>query len=136
MDGSSPGFQLLFEPEELAVRAGQEAEIEALLIKEPGFEKAVDVWVEGHPEVRGQFRADQHFGPSGDGDNINIPSVRLRIRVPAGTRPGPFPIRLRARAADGSGKIVQGLATLWIGPKGKRNDTRRPLAQPSVFVIP
>lgn len=131
----APSFQLLFEPEELAVAAGEEAELEALLIKQPGFEKAVDVWVEGYPEAKGQFRADQHFGPSGDGDNINIPVVKLRLKIPADTAAGDYPIRLRGRAADGSGPIVEGLSTLWIGPEGKRNDTRRPLPQPSLYVL-
>ena len=95
----APSFQLLFEPEELSAAPGQEVEFEALLIKHPGFEKAVDVWVEGHPEARGQFRADQHFGPSGDGDNINIPIVNLKLRIPPDTPPGDYPIRLRARAS-------------------------------------
>ena len=131
----APSFQLLFEPEELAVAAGEEAELEALLIKQPGFEQAVDVWVEGHPEAKGQFRADQHFGPSGDGDNINIPVVKLRLKIPAGTPAGDYPIRLRGRAADRSGPVVEGLSTMWIGPEGKRNDTRRPLPKPSLYVL-
>lgn len=130
----SPGFQLLFEPEEPAAQAGEEVEFEALLIKQPGFEKAVEVWVEGHPEARGRFRADQHFGPSGDGDNINIPSLRLKLRIPHGTATGDYPIRLRARAEGDTGAPVEALSTLWIGPKGKRNDTRRPLPQPAVWV--
>ena len=130
----APGFQLLYEPEELAGAAGAEVEFEALLIKEPGFERAVDVWVEGHPEARGQFRADQHFGPSGDGDNINIPAVRLKLRIPPTAPPGDYPVRLRARAAGGTGPVVEGLSTLWIGPNGKRNDTRRPLPEPAVYV--
>jgi hypothetical protein len=130
----APGFQLLYEPEELSGPAGGEVEFEALLIKQPGFEKAVDVWVEGHPEARGSFRADQHFGPSGDGDNINIPSLRLKLRIPPATPPGDYPIRLRARAQGSDTAPVEALSTLWIGPKGKRNDTRRPLPEPSVYV--
>ncbi len=130
----APSFQLLFEPEELSAAPGQEVEFEALLIKLPGFEKAVDVWVEGHPEARGQFRADQHFGPSGDGDNINIPIVNLKLRIPPNTPPGDYPIRLRARAAGATGPIVDALSTLWIGPNGKRNDTRRPLPHPSAYI--
>jgi hypothetical protein len=130
----SPGFQLLYEPEELSAVAGEEAEFEALLIKQPGFDKAVDVWVEGHPEAKGRFRADQHFGPSGDGDNINIPVVNLKLKVPANAPPGDYPIRLRAQAENQSGPIVEGLSTLWIGPQGKRNDTRRPLASPSIYI--
>lgn len=130
----APSFQLLYEPEELSVKAGQEVEFEALLIKQPGFEKAVDVWVEGHPEARGQFRADQHFGPSGDGDNINIPIVNLKLRIPPNTPPGDYPIHLRARAAGATGPIVDALSTLWIGPNGKRNDTRRPLPRPAAYI--
>jgi hypothetical protein len=129
-----PGFQLLFEPEEISARAGEEVSVEALLIKQPGFEKAVDVWIEGHAEARGQFRADMHFGPSGDGDNINIPAVHLKVRIPPGTPAGDYPIRLRAQAADKSGPVVDALATLWIGPQGKRNDTRRPLPRPAIYV--
>ena len=106
-------------------------ELEALLIKEPGFEKAVEVWVEGHPEARGRFRADQHFGPSGDGDNINIPAVRLQLRIPAGTARGAYPVRLRGRV-EGGEEVVEGLSTLWIGPQ--RNDARRPVPGPSVWV--
>ena len=130
----APSFQLLFEPEELSAAPGQEVEFEALLIKHPGFEKAVDVWVEGHPEARGQFRADQHFGPSGDGDNINIPIVNLKLRIPPDTPPGDYPIRLRARPAGPTGPTVDALSTLWIGPNGKRNDTRRPRPRPAVYI--
>ncbi|MBS1826246.1 MAG: hypothetical protein JST93_13070, partial [Acidobacteria bacterium] len=110
----APSFQLLFEPEELAGTAGAEVEFEALLIKQPGVEKAVKVWVEGHAETQGIFRADMHFGPSGDGDNINIPSVKLKLRIPAEAAVGDYPIRLRGQAADGSGPVVEGLSTLWI----------------------
>ncbi len=127
-------FQILYEPEELAAVAGAETEFEALLIRQPGFDKAVDVWVEGHPEAVGHFRADQHFGPSGDGDNINIPVAKLKLKIPAGTPAGDYSIRLRGQSADRSGPVVEGLSTLWIGPQGKRNDTRRPLPQPAVYV--
>ena len=135
MDRQAPSFQLLVEPEELSAAAGAETEVSVLLIKEPGFEQAVEVWVEGHPEARGQFRADQHFGPSGDGDNINIPVVKLKLKVPADAPPGDYPLRVRGQAAGGSGAVVAGLSTLWIGPQGNRNDTRRPLPQPALYVI-
>jgi hypothetical protein len=128
----APGFQLLYQPEELAGAAGETVEIEALLIKEPGFAKAVEVWVEGHPEARGRFRADQHFGPSGDGDNINIPAVRLQLRIPAGTARGEYAVRLRGRVEGEAGAVVEGLSTLWIGPQ--RNDARRPVPGPAVWV--
>lgn len=134
LKAEAPGFQLLYEPEAVAGVAGEEVEVEALLIKQPGFERAVEVWVEGHPEARGRFRADQHFGPSGDGDNINIPALRLKLRIPPGTPPGEYPVRLRGRAEGDGGAPVEALATMWIGPKGNRNDTRRPLARPSVWV--
>lgn len=134
-DNAAPSFQLLAEPEELSARPGETVTLEALLIKQPGFESAVDVWIEGHPESRGQFRADQHFGPSGDGDNINIPIVPLRVTVPKDARPGEFELKLRAQAAGKQGPVVEGFSTLWIGPNGKRNDTRRPLPRVSIHVI-
>ncbi len=129
-----PSFQLLSEPAQFTVRAGSEGKLSALLIKQPGFEKAVDVWVEGMPSSKAQFRADQHFGPSGDGDNINIPVVHLLVKVPEGTPPGDYPIRLLGRASDSSGPIVEGITTIWIGPDGNRNDTRRPLPAITVHV--
>ncbi|MFN7543286.1 MAG: hypothetical protein ACK5TN_10890 [Acidobacteriota bacterium] len=129
-----PGFQLLYEPEHLSAAPGEEVEFEALLIKQPRFEKAVEVWVQGHPEARGKFRADQHFGPSGDGDNINIPAVRLKVRIPPGAAPGEYPIRLLGRAEGEVTAPVEALSTMWIGPKGKRNDTRRPLPEPAIWV--
>ena len=79
--------------------------------------------------------SDQQFGPSGDGDNINIPSVPLIIKVPANQEPGDYLIRVRAKASDGTGPTVEGIATLWIGPDGNRNDTRRPLPSIGVHVI-
>lgn len=133
-DAAEPGFQLVTEPEELTVAAGGEATLTALLMKQPGFEKAVDVWVEGIATARGLFRAEQQFGPSGDGDNINIPSVPLRLRIPAGTAAGDYVLRVKGRAADGTGPVVEGFTTLWIGPQGNRNDTRRPLPAIQVYV--
>ncbi len=135
LDNALPSFQLLAEPEELSARPGETVTMEALLIKQPGFESAVDVWIEGHPEARGQFRADQHFGPSGDGDNINIPIVPLNVTIPKDTPAGDYTVHLRAQAADKQGSIVEGFSTLWIGPTGKRNDTRRPLPRISIHVI-
>jgi len=134
-DAAEPSFQLLAEPEELSASPGETVTLEALLIKQPGFESAVDVWIEGHPEARGQFRADQHFGPSGDGDNINIPIVPLRVTIPKDTSDGDYSLQLRGQAAGKKGPVVEGLSTLWIGPNGKRNDTRRPLPRVSIHVI-
>lgn len=134
-----PSFQLLTEPEEFAIAPGGIAELEVLLIRQPGFEQGVDVWIEGLPlgaaATRGRFRADQVFGPSGDGDNINIPMVPLRITMPKTVAPGAYPVRVRGRAAAG-GEIVEGFTTLWIGPRGKRNDTRRPLPRILIHVAP
>lgn len=132
----APSFQLLVEPEELSAAADRETELTVLLIKEPHFEQAVDVWVEGHPEASGHFRADQHFGPSGDGDNINIPAVKLKLKVPAGAALGDYPVAVRGRVADRAGAVVEALSTLWIGPQGNRNDTRRPLPHPALYVVP
>ncbi len=130
-----PGFTLLAEPEEFSLRRGAEAEFAALLIKEPGFAEAVDVWFEGLPPgvtaERGQFRADQAFGPSGDGDNVLIPEVLLKVRAAADTALGEHPIRLFARRAGG-GEPVEAFTTVWIGPH--RNDIRRPLPAVTITV--
>ncbi len=139
MASQAPSFQLLTEPEEFTMPPGKEAELETLLIREPGFDQAVDVWVEGLPKGatanRGQFRADQVFGPSGDGDNINIPAVPLKIHLPETVAVGEYPIRVFGRATNG-GSIVEAFTTLWIGPRGKRNDTRRPLPKIVLHVAP
>jgi hypothetical protein len=136
---SEPSFQLLAEPEELSIQPGGEATLKALLIKQPGFDKAVDVWIEGLPEgftaTKGRFRADQHFGPSGDGDNINIPAVPLLIKAPETLQPGEYSMRVFGKAADNTGPRIEGITTLWIGPDGQRNDTRRPLPAVSIHVV-
>ena len=135
----APSFQLLTEPEEFSIAPGSDADLEALLIREPGFEQAVDVWIEGLPNgataTQGRFRADQVFGPSGDGDNINIPSAAMKIHMPEAAPPGQYPIQVRGKASN-SETIVDGFTTLWIGPRGKRNDTRRPLPQILIHVTP
>lgn len=136
MANEAPSFQLITEPAGFTIPAGGKASLEALLIRQPGFDKAVDVWVEGLNSPKAKFRADQQFGPSGDGDNINIPSVPLLIEIPAGTPEGDYPIRVLAKASDGTGPIVEAISTLWIGPNGSRNDTRRPMPSISVHVIP
>lgn len=123
-----PGFTLLAEPEEFSLRRGAEADYTALLIKEPGFSEAVDVWFEGLPPgvtaERGRFRADQAFGPSGDGDNVLIPEVLLKVRAAPDAAAGEHAVRLLARRAGG-GETVEAFTTVWIGPH--RNDIRRPL---------
>ncbi|MFN7920507.1 MAG: hypothetical protein U0Q16_10445 [Bryobacteraceae bacterium] len=132
-----PGFQLITEPEEFTIPRGGEAELSALLIRQPGFEGAVDVWVEGLPSGaeagRGAFRAGQFFGPSGDGDNVIIPEARLKIRVPNGLELGEYPIRVVGRASGGP--LVEAFTTLWIGPRGKRNDVRRPMPAITMTVV-
>jgi hypothetical protein len=135
MANEAPSFQLITEPAGFTIPAGGKASLEALLIRQPGFDKAVDVWVEGLNSPKAHFRADQQFGPSGDGDNINIPSVPLPIEIPASTPAGDYPIRVLAKASDGTGPTVEGISTLWIGPNGNRNDTRRPLPSINVHVI-
>ena len=135
MANEAPSFQLITQPASFTIPAGGKASLEALLIRQPGFDKAVDVWVEGLNSPKAKFRADQQFGPSGDGDNINIPSVPLLIEIPASTPAGDYPIRVFAKASDGTGPTVEAISTLWIGPNGNRNDTRRPLPSISVHVI-
>ena len=134
-----PGFRLLTEPEEFRAVRGGKAELAVLLIPDPGFHEAVDAWIEGLPAgvsaTRGQFRADQHFGPSGDGDNVNIPELMLKLELPADLAPGEYPIRVFGRRVSG-GPAVEAFTTLWIGAPRKRNDIRRPLPSVTMTVIP
>ena len=133
-----PGFKLLSDPENLNVRSGATERVGVLMTPEPGFERAVDVWVEDPPAGisagLGQFRAGQFFGPSGDGDNVVIPEVFLNIHVDAGLPPGDYPLRILGRAAEG-GETVEAISTLWIGPPRKRNDVRRPLESIRLTVL-
>ena len=133
-----PGFRLLTEPEEFRAVTGETAELSVLLIPDPGFHEVVDTWVDGLPNgvqsTRGQFRADQHFGPSGDGDNVNIPETVLRIQVPRELAAGEYPIRVFGRPVSG-GPRVEAFTTLWIGAPRKRNDVRRPLPAVTMTVI-
>lgn len=140
LKSEKPGFRVMTDPEECNVARGGEYTIEALLLRDPGFDEAVDVWIEGLPNgveaPKGRFRADQHFGPSGDGDNVNIPDVPLKLAIPANTPPGDYPIRIRARAATTAGSpVVDAFTTMWIGPPRKRNDVRRPLPSIVLTVI-
>ena len=125
-----PGFALLAAPENLNVQAGSTERIDVLLVPEPGFGDAVDVWIEAPPrgvsDALGQFRADQYFGPSGDGDNVVIPTASLDVAVAADLPVGDYPLRILGRA-QGSDDTVEAFSTLWIGPPRKRNDVRRPL---------
>ncbi len=130
-----PGFALLSDPENLNLPVGSVESMGVLLVREPGFDEAVDVWVEGLPAgitaTQGSFRADQFFGPSGDGDNVIIPEVLLDLTIAESVVPGDYAIRVLGRA-PGRGAVVEAISTLWIGPPRKRNDIRRPL--PSILL--
>ena len=133
-----PGFALLSDPENPNARPGTTERLGVLLIPEPGFVDAVDVWVEGESPgltaTKAAFRADQFFGPSGDGDNVVIPEEFLSVKVSADVPAGDYPLRIMGRAAGG-GAAVEALSTLWIGPPRKRNDVRRPLESVRLTVL-
>ena len=135
-----PAFRLLTDPENFNIARGAEADINVLLIRETGFEGAVDVWIEGLPEgvespsLKGRFRADQFFGVSADGDNIIIPALSFRLKVPEDLKLGDHPIRVSGKS-EGDERIVEACTTLWIGAPRKRNDIRRPLPRVSMNVI-
>jgi hypothetical protein len=130
-----PGFALLSDPENLNLRAGSTEHMGVLLVREPGFDEAVDVWVEGLPAgitaTQGSFREDQFFGPSGDGDNVIIPEVFLDLTIAENVTPGDYAIRVLGRV-PGRAAVIEAISTLWIGPPRKRNDIRRPL--PSILL--
>ncbi len=132
-----PGFRLLTDPENPIVERGKETALGVLLVREPGFEDSVEVWAEGLPvgmeASRGEFRADQFFGPSADGDNVIIPEVLLNIEASESIQPASYPIRIFGR--DPTGRVVEAYSTLWIGPPRKRNDVRRPLREILVTVL-
>ncbi len=133
-----PRFALLAAPENLNVIAGATERIDVLMMPEPGFRDAVDVWIEGSPqgvsEALGQFRAEQFFGPSGDGDNVVIPTAFLDVAVAADLPAGDYPLQILGRAR-GSDETVEAFSTLWIGPPRKRNDVRRPLESVRLTVV-
>ena len=133
-----PGFVLLSDPENLNVRPGETERVGVLMVPEPGFDEAVEVWLEDPPggvaSLPARFRAGQFFGPSGDGDNVVIPAAFLDIRVGSGLAPGDYPLRILGRAA-GREATVETLSTLWIGPPRKRNDVRRPLESVRLTVL-
>ena len=133
-----PGFALLSDPENLNVRPGETERVGVLMTPEPGFGRAVDVWIEDPPRGIsaniGRFRADQFFGPSGDGDNIVIPTTFLDVQVDPQLPPGDYPLRILGRSEAG-GPTVEAMSTLWIGPPRKRNDVRRPLAAIRLTVV-
>ena len=133
-----PRFTLLAAPENLNVSAGATERIDVLMMPEPGFREAVDLWIEGPPQgvsgALGQFRAEQYFGPSGDGDNVVIPTAFLDVAVTAELQPGDYPLQILGRA-HGSDETVRAFSTLWIGPPRKRNDVRRPLESVRLTVV-
>ncbi len=138
IESADPGFQLLAQPENFTVSRGESAKLSVLLIREPGFENGVEVWVEGLPHgvdvPSGKFRADQYFGPSADGDNIIIPQLIFPIEAPGSLKSGVYPFQIYGRAEPG-GRVVQAHTSLWIGPVIKRNDHRRPMPQIAMNVI-
>ena len=133
-----PGFELLSAPENLNALPGSTERVGVLLIPEPGFSREVDVWVEDPPPgisaAVTRFGADQSFGPSGDGDNVLIPAEFLSIEVGDDTAAGDYPLRILGRAS-GHGEAKAAVSTLWIGPRQKRNDVRRPLAEIRLTVL-
>ena len=133
-----PRFALLSDPENLNVRPGSAERVGVLMTPEPGFEDAVEVWLENPPAgvsaSSERFRAGQFFGPSGDADNVVIPEVFLDVEVARDLPPGDYPLRILGRAL-GSGYTVEAFSTLWIGPPRKRNDVRRPLESIRLTVL-
>ncbi len=131
-----PGFQLQTDPEEFTVPRGGEATLTALLVREPGFVEGVEVWVEGLPpgasSGKGSIEANTYFGPSDDGDNVIIPRAAIAIRVPENLTPGDYPLRVFGKSQGGL--VVEAVTTLWIGPKAKRNDIRRPVPATTMTV--
>ena len=138
INSERPAFRLLTDPENFNIARGAEADINVLLIRETGFEGAVDVWIEGLPEglesPQGRFRADQFFGVSADGDNVIIPALHFRLKVPEELKLGDYPFRVLGKS-EGDERIVEAYTTLWIGAPRKRNDIRRPLPEVSMNVI-
>lgn len=128
VDHDRPGFQLLSDPENVSVRRGSDGSVGVLLIRDPGFDGAVELWAEAPDGLsigKGAFRVDQVFGPSADGDNMIIPQVFLPIAVDAAAATGDHRIRIFGRSPDGTQS--EAYSTLWIGPPRGRNDVRRPL---------
>lgn len=133
-----PGYALLADPENLNVHVGTTERVGILMTPEPGFGRAVKVWIEDPPEGISaksvEFRAGQFFGPSGDGDNVVIPEVFLEVAVDSDLPPGDYPLRLLGRT-DADSLTVEAFSTLWIGPPRKRNDVRRPLKSIRLTVL-
>ncbi|MDE0103310.1 MAG: hypothetical protein OXN89_13105 [Bryobacterales bacterium] len=133
-----PRFALLSDPENLNVVQGGGLSVGVLLIPEPGFSGAVDVWLEDAPEgiaaTRATFAADQYFGPSGDGDNVVIPTAFIDVLADARVAAGDYPLRIAGQTRGGEA-TAEAISTLWIGPPTKRNDVRRPLESVRLTVL-
>ena len=141
IDNQKAGFRLLVDPDNINAARGEKAKWTVLMIRDPGFDGAVDVEVVGLPDgieaPTGKFRADQFFGPSGDGDNVIVPELVLETHIPANLPLGDHPLRVVGRAADGgeSASVVEAFGTLWIGAPRKRNDIRRPVSRSAITVV-
>ena len=141
IDNQKAGFRLLADPDNINAARGEKAKWTVLMIRDPGFDLAVDVEVVGLPDgleaPTGKFRGDQFFGPSGDGDNVIIPELLLETNIPADLPLGDHPLRIIGRTADAAEPttIVEAFSTLWIGAPRKRNDIRRPLPRSTLTVV-
>lgn len=135
-----PGFQLFTTPENFTVASGGTGEIKVHLIREAGFEGEVNIWFEGLPRGvetrRGQFRADQLFEPNADGADMIIPDITFRMQVPDSTPIGSYPIRVFGAPALAPAQIVEGHATMMMGPLlDAWNFVRRPLPAATMTVV-
>ena len=140
-----PGFQLFTTPENFTVASGRTGELKVHLIREAGFEGAVDVWFEGLnsgvESQHEQFRADQLFEPNADGADMIIPEITFRIQAPNSIPIGSYPVRVFGAPVTESGGgpplAVEAHATMMMGPLlDAWNFVRRPLPAITMTVIP
>ena len=141
IDNREAGFRLLVDPDNVNAARGEKARWTVLMIRDPGFDGAVEVEAAGLPKgveaPAGRFRADQFFGPSGDGDNVIIPELRMETPIPEDLPAGDYPLRVLSRAAGAreAAAVVEAFSTLWIGAPRKRNDIRRPLPRSALTIV-
>ncbi len=141
IDNREAGFRLLVDPDNINAAQSEKAKWTVLMIRDPGFDGAVDIEVVGLPDgiepPSGKFRADQFFGPSGDGDNVIIPELVLETNIPANLPLGDHPLRIIGRTAGAAEPttVVEAFSTLWIGAPRKRNDIRRPVPRSAITVV-
>jgi hypothetical protein len=132
VESALPGFQLVTTPENFAVPRGGSAEIKVHLIREPGHEGAVEVWLEGLPPRVASpravtFRADQRFEPNADGADMIIPELTFTVRVPESLAAGTYPVRVMGRASN-SAVTVSAQSMMMMGPLlDAWNFIRRPM---------